>query len=156
MDYLIRRLGSEYPDIAIIQEIYREMVSKSKQEVGEGDHKYRPLTLVLAVLYRFQSREEGMTKVEAGVDVEDGEEREKLLELLGYYWHLQHHLGKALREGLDKVVDKEKIKAIVQLNRMKITKHLGVEDELVPLVSVSELSRPEPKEGDLVSRFDLL
>ena len=25
-------------------------------------------------------------------------------QLLGYYWHLQHHLGKALREGLDKVI----------------------------------------------------
>jgi len=149
MDYLIRRLGSEYPDIAIIQDIYREMVSKSKKEVGEGDNKYRPLTLVLAVLYRFQSREEGMIK-EAGVDVEDGEEREQLLELLGYYWHLQHHLGKALREGLDKVVDKEKIKAIVQLNRLKITKHLGVEEDLVPLVSISELSRPEPTKADLV------
>ena len=74
-------------------------MSKSKKEVGEGDHKYRPLTLVLAVLYRcniqeerkhyiyavipsrFQSREEGMTKVEAGVDVEDGEEKEQLLEV---------------------------------------------------------------------------
>jgi len=149
MDYLIRRLGSEYPDIAIIQDIYREMVSKSKKEVGEGDNKYRPLTLVLAVLYRFQSREEGMIK-EAGVDVDDGEEREQLLELLGYYWHLQHHLGKALREGLDKVVDKEKIKAIVQLNRLKITKHLGVEEDLVPLVSISELSRPEQTKADLV------
>ena len=71
MDYLIRRLGSEYPDISIIQEIYRwinipfnlqkqtlgqqisrEMVSKSKKEVSEGDNKYRPLALVLAVLYR--------------------------------------------------------------------------------------------------------
>ena len=34
--------------------------------------------------------------------------------------------------------------------------HLGVEDELVPLVSVSELSRPEPKEGDLVRKVYLL
>ena len=34
--------------------------------------------------------------------------------------------------------------------------HLGVEDELVPLVSVSELSRPEPKEGDLVRKVHLL
>ena len=31
----------------------REMVTKSKKELpSEGDHKYRPLTLVLAVLYR--------------------------------------------------------------------------------------------------------
>ena len=31
----------------------REMVAKSKKEVpSEGDNKYRPLTLVLAVLYR--------------------------------------------------------------------------------------------------------
>ena len=32
--------------------ISREMVSKSKKEVSEGDNKYRPLALVLAVLYR--------------------------------------------------------------------------------------------------------
>ena len=37
---------------------FREMVSKSKKEVGEGDHKYRPLTLVLAVLYRCDIQEE--------------------------------------------------------------------------------------------------
>ena len=40
---------------------FREMVSKSKKEVGEGDHKYRPLTLVLAVLYRCSIQEEQKT-----------------------------------------------------------------------------------------------
>ena len=78
------------------------------------------------MLNRLQSREETFFK-EGGVDVPENEEREQLLEVwhfqfcscscfeyfefgpqiffqvLGYYWHLQHHLGKALREGLDKV-----------------------------------------------------
>merc|ERR1711962_727573 len=49
-------------------------------------------------------------------------------------------------------LDKEKIKAIVQLNRLKITKFMGVDDALVPLLSVSELSRPEPTTNDLVVR----
>ena len=74
MDYLIRRLGSEYPDITIIQDIYRckpfsscanmvdedflrEMSKSRKDVVDEGDHKYRPLALVLAVLYRCNKQE---------------------------------------------------------------------------------------------------
>ena len=84
------------------EDFLREMSKSRKDVVDEGDHKYRPLALVLAVLYRcnkqeifwqksrkserkktttrLQSRKEGMIK-EAGVDVEDGEEREQLLEV---------------------------------------------------------------------------
>ena len=34
---------------------------------------------------RLQSREEGMVKVEAGFDVDEGEEREKLLEVADHF-----------------------------------------------------------------------
>jgi len=116
MEYLTKRLAREYPDISTIQEIYKDLVNKSGKEIPDGDHKYRPLPLVLAVLYRLQARHDAAHQ-EVGQQLDEGEE---LLELLGYYWHLQHSLGKTLRAKLDKAAKKGEITTIVEKNRLKI------------------------------------
>ena len=87
MDFLGKKLATKYPDIATIQEIYQELRSKEGREEQEGDSKYRPLPLLLAVLYRLQERQEAGLK-EGGQTVEEG--GEEVLELLAFYWHHQH------------------------------------------------------------------
>ena len=54
MEYLSKKLSAQYPDIAIIQEIYKELTAQGgHQGPDQGqDSKYRPLPLLLAVLYR--------------------------------------------------------------------------------------------------------
>ena len=140
MEFLNKRATSKYPDLATLSEIYHELFHKEEiQPDGwAGDDKTRPLLLLLAVLSKVQERAETERR---GREVRR-EEYQEVLELAGYYWHLQHKLGKGLREGINNVpsTDLENIAKLLEKNREKMRSSLGLE---MVGVSVSELHHRE-------------
>lgn len=138
MEFLTKKLGNQYPDIAMISELYNELVEKHHKACDDGlagDAKYRPLPLLIAVLYKLQARNEEFFKT-GGQPLPH---KMFLLELVGYYWHVQHDAGKLLREGIYEVTGREEVEELIERNRGKICQSLGLCDNDVPCVSVSEL-----------------
>jgi len=138
MEFLTKKLATQYPDIGMISSIYNELVEKHNKAFDDdliGDDKYRPLPLLIAVLYKVQARNDTFFKT-------GGQALSHtlyLMELVGYYWHVQHSVGKLLREGINGVTGREQVKDLIEKNRGKICESLGLSDETVPHVSVSEL-----------------
>jgi len=130
------RLSERFPDISFIMEMFREMRSQGVEVDGES--KYYPNTLLLAVLFRLQARQEGPFK-KAG---EELEERSSLVELLGYFWHQLDSVAVILREGL-KGETREEVSQGIEESRVRIAERLGFEEADVPLASVSELRGEE-------------
>ena len=130
------RLSERFPDISFIMEMFREMRSQGVEVDGES--KYYPNTLLLAVLFRLQARQEGPFK-KAG---EELEERSSLVELLGYFWHQLDSVAVILREGL-KGETREEVSQGIEESRVRIAERLGFEEVDVPLASVSELRGEE-------------
>ena len=143
MEYLRKKVLSQYPDIEQVTEIYHEMMStQSTGDDGDtgdsddiiGDDKYRPLLLLLAVLYKVQERNDDFFK-HGGTSKEFYQTRESL-ELAGFFWHQQHHMGKILRESINTAKTREEVERLVEKNRVKMMETLELEDVHV---SVSEL-----------------
>ena len=88
------RLSERFPDISFIMEMFKEMRSQGVEV--EGESKFYPNTLLLAVLFRLQARQEAPFK-RAGEELED---RSYLVELIGYFWHQLDSVAVILREGL--------------------------------------------------------
>eukprot|EP00090_Calanus_glacialis_P002599 TRINITY_DN11944_c0_g1_i1.p1 TRINITY_DN11944_c0_g1~~TRINITY_DN11944_c0_g1_i1.p1 ORF type:complete len:526 (-),score=166.79 TRINITY_DN11944_c0_g1_i1:92-1669(-) len=138
MEFLTKKLGNQYPDIAMISDLYQELVEKHHKASDDGlagDAKYRPLPLLIAVLYKLQARNEDFFKT-GGQALPH---KMFLLELVGYYWHVQHDAGKLLREGINGVTGREQVEELIKRNRGKICQSLGLCENDVPYVSVSEL-----------------
>jgi len=149
-EFLTKKLTSQYPDIVMISNIYRGLVethNSSCDDELEGDDKYRPLPLLIAVLYKVQARNDTFFKTGGQVmsDTKD------LVELVGYYWHVQHNVGKLLREGINEVTGNENVKILIKKNRVKICQSFGLGETNVPHASVSELLQ-EDKDG--IKRVD--
>ena len=116
MEFLTKRLANQYPDIGMISSLYRELVEKHNKVCDEdlvGDAKYRPLPLLIAVLYKVQARNDTFFKTGGKLM----SHTMYLSELVGYYWHVQHNVGKILREGINEVTGKEQVKVLVEKNR---------------------------------------
>ena len=126
------RLSERFPDISFIMEMFKEMRSQGVEV--EGESKFYPNTLLLAVLFRLQARQEAPFK-RAGEELED---RSHLVELIGYFWHQLDSVAVILREGL-KGETREEVRQGVEESRIRIAKKLGFEEADVPLASVSEL-----------------
>ena len=132
MESMLARLSERFPDISFIMEMFREMRSRGVEV--EGESKYYPNTLLLAVLFRLQARQEAPFK-KAGEEVE---ERSSLVELIGYFWNQLDSVAVILREGL-KGETREEVRLGVEQSRVRIAERLGFEEADVPLASVSEL-----------------
>ena len=146
MEFLNKRATAKYPDLATLAEIYQELFRQEETEPddgvgggGGGDDKYRPFLLLLTILFKIQEREETSVKARKGISVSLAECQETL-ELAGYYWHLQHKLGKGLREGINKSSNRDKILQLMAKNQSKLEAGLGLE---ICAVSVSELHHGE-------------
>ena len=116
MEFLTKRLASQYPDIGMISSLYRELVEKHNKDSDDdlvGDAKYRPLPLLIAVLYKVQARNDTFFKTGGQVM----SKTKNLVELVGYYWHVQHNVGKLLREGINEVTGKKNVKILIEKNR---------------------------------------
>ena len=139
MEFLNKRAFAKYPDLTTLADIYQELFRQETEPDGGGggDDKYRPFLLLLAILFKIQEREETSLKARKGISV-TLEECQETLELAGYYWHLQHKLGKGLREGINKVAssNREKLLKLMEKNKSKLEAELGVK---ISAVSVSEL-----------------
>ena len=140
MEYLTKKLLTQYPDIGQVTSVISEIRSRDMEdtedsgEASEGDDKYRPAILVLAILYKLQERNDEFFR-SGGESLELGENKESL-EVLGHYWHLQHDIGKMLRQGINKTSSQEEIRKLVEKNKQTMEETLG--QEMVK-VSVSEL-----------------
>ena len=116
MEFLTKKLSGQYPDITMISELYKELVEKHNKAFDDnltGDAKYRPLPLLIGVLYKMQARNDSFFKT-GGQVLSD---QRDLMELVGYYWHVQHHAGKLLREGINGVTGKDQIRELIKRNR---------------------------------------
>ena len=144
MEYLTKKVLSQYPDIGEVTSVYNELMKQKVTNTGDdlsdgddqlvGDDKYRPLILLIAVLYKIQEKNDDFFK-SGGRNI-DFEQNKKVLELFGYYWHQQHHLGKMLREGINKVGSIDEISQLVDNNKTKMINTLKVD---IVAASVSEL-----------------
>ena len=148
MEYLNKRATATYPDLATLAEIYHELRRREEtQPDGEvGDDKARPLLLLLAVLFKIQERGEVRPPVR-GREL-SREQHQPRLQLAGYYWHLQHHLGKRLREGINNVPksDREKILKLLERNKTQMESSLVLK---VVSLSVSELHHGESASSEV-------
>ena len=144
MEYLTTKILTQYPDIGQITKLYSELRKRGESAVfvndGEedvalaGDGKCRPPLLLLAVLYKLQERNDEFFRT-GGLDVNFSDHK-KAFELLGYFWHQGHHLGKMLREGINKAHSMQEISQLVDKNKQKIVDVMKLN---VTHVSVSEL-----------------
>ena len=150
MEFLNKRATTKYPDLVTLAEIYQELFSQEETIPdddggggggGGGDDKYRPFFLLLAILFKIQEREETSIKARKGTSVSLAE-CQGTLEVAGYYWHLQHKLGKGLREGINNVASshRDKILKLMEKNKGKLEAGLGLK---ICGVSVSELHHGE-------------
>ena len=145
MESLSRKVFSEYPDIEQVIDVYHEMKKQTVSDVTDGDditgdEKYRPLLLLLAVLYKVQERNDEFFKT-GGTSIQF-EETKNLMEVVGYFWHQQHHLGKMLREGINTAKTQDDIEKLVERNKSKMIESLKLE---VVHVSVSEMYSNEER-----------
>ena len=116
MEFLTKRLAEQYPDIVMISTMYRELIEKHSTACDddlEGDAKYRPLPLLIAVLFKVQARNDTFFKTGGQVM----SNTKNLVELVGYYWHVQYNMGKLLREGINEVAGKKSVKVLIEKNR---------------------------------------
>ena len=124
MEYLTKRLLTQYPDIGQVTSIISEVRSRDLEdtvdsgEVREGDDKYRPGILLLALLYKLQERNDEFFKT-GGECLEYGDNKQSL-EVLGHYWLQQHDLGKMLREGINKTSSQADIRKLVENNKQNM------------------------------------
>ena len=140
MEHMTKRLLTQYPDIGQVTSIISEIRSRDLEDTGdsgeatEGDDKYRPAILVLAILYKLQERNDEFFR--NGGESLEAEEHSQSLGVLGHYWHQQHDIGKMLREGINKTSSQEDIRKLVEKNKQTMKETLGLE---MVKVSVSEL-----------------
>ena len=118
MEHMTKRLLTQYPDIGQVTSIISEIRSRDLEDTGdsgeatEGDDKYRPAILVLAILYKLQERNDEFFR--NGGESLEAEEHSQSLGVLGHYWHQQHDIGKMLREGINKTSSQEDIRKLVE------------------------------------------
>ena len=140
MEYLTKRILTQYPDIREVTKVISDIRSRDNEDIGdsgepgESDDKHRPTLLVLSILYKLQERNDEFFRT-GGEALEAGEHKESL-EVLGHYWHQQHDIGKMLREGINKTTSQEDIRTLVENNKRTMEETLGLE---MVKVSLSEL-----------------
>jgi len=136
MEYLTKK----YPDAEIISKIYDEMVElhqKTDEGLSKGDSKYRPLTVLLGVLYKLQLRNDKFFR-QCGQQIGTAE-KEPLLHTLAYFWHLQHSLGKNIRVNVHNVETIQDTQKLMEKNRQSTAASLGLGEDCLPVVWVSDL-----------------
>ena len=126
-------VATRYPDLPLVTETLRRALSLAGQ-AGPGDGKWRPLPLLLAVLYRLQAR----AGDRAGTEVQDG--TGELLELLGYHWHCLAAAARTIRPGLERAESRE-VAGLLRAAAARHSTELGLPPGSVVWVWSSELDR---------------
>jgi len=140
MNYITRKILTDYPDTHLVIGVFNE-VKKKEPDMDETDdddfvvvedNKWRPMPLIIAVLYKIQDRNDDFFRTGKDIDFESNRD---CFELLGYFWHQQHHMGKMLREGISKVSSKD-LATHVEKNKVNMIQNLKLD---IVHVSLSEL-----------------
>ena len=66
MEFLTKKVTDKYPDLVTLTQIYHELFEQEEPDGEAGDDKYRPLLLLLAILFKIQERKESSAKVSRG------------------------------------------------------------------------------------------
>jgi len=139
IDHLAEKLTARYPDIERLADIFEGITSigeNTSTRRSDGDGVWRPLPLLLGVLYRLQERQM-RSKKEPGVRLA-AEQTAALGEILGRYWHLLNLASETLRADLDS--HSADVPKIVERNRRRLASALGLEQSSVPWVWSSYLA----------------
>ena len=140
MNYITRKILTDYPDTHLVIGVFNE-VKKKEPDMDETDdddfvvvedNKWRPMPLIIAVLYKIQDRNDDFFRTGKDIDFKSNRD---CFELLGYFWHQQHHMGKMLREGISKVSSKD-LATHVEKNKVNMIQNLKLD---IVHVSLSEL-----------------
>jgi len=129
--HLAEKLTKRYPDLERLADIVENITSTVEQIASnrsDDDGVWRPLPLLLGVLYRLQERMMRSEK-EPGLRLASGETL-ALADILGRYWHLLHLASVTLRADItSSTVD---VANIVERNRRRLADQLGQEESAVP------------------------
>jgi len=128
--HLAEKLTARYPDIERLADILEGITSiaeNTSNRRSDGDGVWRPLPLLLGVLYKLQERQM-RSKREPGIRLAAGQ-TVSLGEILGRYWHLLHLASETLRADLNSGPDVSKL---VERNRRRLATALGQDQSTVP------------------------
>jgi len=130
LGHLAEKLTARYPDIERLADILEGIASigeNTSTRRSDGDGVWRPLPLLLGVLYRLQERQT-RSKREPGIRLAAGQ-TVALGEILGRYWHLLNLASETLRTDLD---SSSQVASIVERNRRRLASALGQDESTVP------------------------
>jgi len=128
--HLADKLTARYPDIERLADILEGITSigeNTSTRRSDGDGVWRPLPLLLGVLYRLQERQT-RSKREPGIRLVAGQ-TVAVGEILGRYWHLLNLASETLRADLD---SSSNVASIVERNRRRLAAALGQDQSTVP------------------------
>lgn len=153
MEKVVGKLCEKYPDVHQVVQIYNDMVDKCKDfdKLDQKDEKYRPFPLLVGILYKVQQAGPDPVKM-GGVDLDQLDQVDSLMHLLGYYWYFIETVGKKIRDGVTIPANKESLEKLQQkleVNRFDAATKVGISHTDLVRVWVSELRSFIPGEASL-------
>eukprot|EP00092_Neocalanus_flemingeri_P009884 GFUD01010653.1.p1 GENE.GFUD01010653.1~~GFUD01010653.1.p1 ORF type:complete len:626 (+),score=162.41 GFUD01010653.1:56-1933(+) len=139
MEYITAKLSKHYPDVHLVTDIIEDFLQNQNRVYNDKkwDGKWRPLPLLIGVLYKVQERKDRLMET-TGRPLQG--QSQDLVELLGYYWHVLMAAEENIRPGTSSVEQKE-VKDVLDINRLKYEAALNLSSDQVPWVWNSELDR---------------
>jgi len=139
MEYITAKLSKHYPDVHLVANIIEEFIESHNKSYNDKkwDGKWRPLPLLIGVLYKVQERKEQLTN-DIGEILK--KKNQQFVPLLGHYWHVIMAADATIRPGTSKV-DQSQVLDVVQENKLKYAAALNISESQVPWVWTSEMAR---------------
>lgn len=139
MEYITAKLSKNYPDVHLVAKIIEEFFESQNKSYDDKkwDGKWRPLPLLIGVLYKVQERQESLASKTGTILPSDNQE---VVPLLGYYWHMIMAADSNIRPGTT-TVEQDKVKEVVEQNKLKYAASLDISPEDVAWVWTAEMDR---------------
>merc|ERR1711936_336839 len=142
MEYISTKLTKLYPDVHLIEKIIDDLVETHNTSYSDKkwDGKWRPLPLLIGVLYKLQERKDKLVEAAGEILHPASWKSQDLFQLLGYYWHILMAADSNFRSGTNDV-KQEEVGAVIEQNRQKYAAALNISNSQVPWVWTSEMER---------------
>lgn len=139
MEYITAKLSKHYPDVHLVANIIEDFVQNQNNSYSDKkwDGKWRPLPLLIGVLYRVQERRDRLLHTIGSML--PGKNMQ-VVPLLGYYWHVLIAADSTIRPGTNNVTQKE-VRDVIEKNRLAYAAKLNISSSQVPWVWISEMDR---------------
>merc|ERR1719357_891928 len=141
MEYITAKLSKHYPDVHLLADIIEDFVEARNRSYSnkKWDGKWRPLPLLIGVLYKLQERQDKKGQNEnIGKLLQPAEN--DVVPLLGYYWHVLMAADSNIRPGTNEV-EQSMVMKVIEKNKLKYASALNINIQDVPWVWTSEIER---------------